>query len=138
MIKSGSKVSIHYTLKVEGEVVDSSIGEDPLLYEHGSGQVIPGLEEQLEGLKKGDKKSFVVNPDKGYGPHNPAAVEKVPRDAFKDDNLIKVGEIVTGQVGEQPFQATIVAVDEKEVTLDLNHPLAGKTLHFEIEVAAVE
>ncbi len=138
MIKHGSKVSFHYTLMVEGQVVDSSFGEDPLLYEQGLGQVIPGLEEALEGLKVGDKKAFVVAAEKGYGLHNPEAVEKIPRQAFKDSDLLKVGEIVTGEVGDQPFQATVLDLNEEEVTLDLNHPLAGKELHFEVEIQTVE
>jgi len=138
MIQKGSKVSIHYTLKVEGEVVDSSVGQDPLNYEHGSGDIIPGLEEQLEGLKRGDKKTFIVSPEKAYGQHNPQAVEKLPRSAFKEAGEIQVGQVVSGQVGDQPFQATIVEANTDEVTLDLNHPLAGKTLNFEVEIMAIE
>ena len=137
-IKDGSKVSINYTLKVEGEVVDTSQGREPLQYTQGSGQIIPGLEKELKGLKKGDKKSVTVNPDEGYGRHNPDAIQKVPRDAFKDTKNLKKGDVVGGNVSGQRFQAVVVDMNEKEVTLDLNHPLAGKTLNFDIEIVNVE
>jgi len=138
MIKKGSKVSFHYTLKVEGELVDTSSGQDPLLYEHGSGQMIPGLEENVEGLKQGDKKNFSVDPEKGYGHIDPQAVQKLPLKAFKDQGVLKAGEVVAGKIGDQPFQAKVIQVDEKEVTLDLNHPLAGKILDFEVQIITVE
>jgi len=138
MIEKGKKVTIHYTLTVEGRVVDTTEGEQPLVFEHGSGQLIPGFEDSLSGLKTGDKKNFEVSPEEGYGPHNASAVEKIPRDAFKDETDLAAGKIITGQVGEQPFQATIIQLDDKEVTLDLNHPLAGKTLSFEVEILAVD
>ena len=138
MIEKGKKVTIHYTLTVEGRVVDTTEGEQPLVFEYGSGQLIPGFENNISGLKSGDKKNFEVSPEQGYGVHNPGAVEKIPRDAFKDQPELAAGKIITGQVGDQPFQATIVELDEKDVTLDLNHPLAGKVLNFEVEVVAVD
>lgn len=138
MITKGSKVSFHYTLKVEGEIVDTSSGQDPLLYEHGSGQMIPGLEENVEGLKQGDQKNFSVDPEKGYGHIDPQAVQKLPLTAFKDQGVLKVGEVVAGKIGDQPFQAKVIQIDEKEVTLDLNHPLAGKILDFEVQIITVE
>jgi FKBP-type peptidyl-prolyl cis-trans isomerase SlyD len=137
-IKEGSKVSINYKLTVDGVVVDSSDGRGPLTYTQGSGQIIPGLEKQLAGLKAGDKRSVVVEAVEGYGEHNPDAVQKVPRAAFKEADKLKVGSVVGGQVGGQDFEAVVVAVDPKEITLDLNHPLAGKTLNFDVEVVSVE
>lgn len=138
MIKDGSKVSIHYTLTVDGETVDSSDGLDPLQYVQGKGQIIPGLAEELSSLKAGDKKSVVVTPEKAYGQHNPQAIQKVPRDAFKEADKLKAGDVVSGSVQDQPFQAVVITLDEKEVTLDLNHPLAGKTLNFEVEIISIE
>ncbi len=138
VIKEGSKVAINYKLTVDGEVVDSSEGREPLAYTQGSGQIIPGLEKELVGLKAGDKKSVAVAPAEGYGEHNPAAVQKVPRTAFKDADKLKVGSVVGGQVQGQDFEAQVVALDTKEITLDLNHPLAGKTLNFEVEVVSVQ
>jgi len=138
MIKDGSKVSIHYTLTVEGEVVDSSQGREPLNYKQGSGQIIPGLENQLVGLKQGEKKSVDIVPEDAYGPHQSEAVQTVPRQAFEDSKHLKVGDLVNGEFQDQTFQATITAVSDEEIILDMNHPLAGKTLHFDIEVITVE
>ena len=137
MIKDGSKVAINYTLTVDGRVVDSSEGKEPLSYTQGSGQIIPGLEEQLKGLAKGEKKTVEVPPAKGYGERNDAAVQKVPRSSFKDGGDLEVGMMVSGQAQDQNFQAKVIEVGDKDVTLDLNHPLAGKTLNFEVEVVEV-
>lgn len=138
MIQKGSKVSIHYTLTVDGQVVDSSEGKEPLSYVHGEGQIIPGLESELANFKQGDKKNVKIPPEKGYGPYNPEAVHKVARTAFKESEGMKAGDIVSGQVQGQPFQAVVSEVGEKDITLNLNHPLAGKTLNFDIEVVSVE
>lgn len=137
MIKKDSKVKIHYTLKVDGEVVDSSEGKDPLEYVQGAQHIIPGLEEALEGLKTGDKKEVTVSPEQGYGPHNPDAMQKVPKSAFHGADGLVVGEMVMGNAGGREFQAKIVDVTDEEVTLDLNHALAGKTLEFSVEVVEV-
>lgn len=137
MIKKDSQVKIHYTLKVDGEVADSSEGKEPLAYVQGKGQIIPGLEEELEGMEVGDKKEVSVAPEKGYGPYNPNATQKVPRDAFAGSDELIVGEMVLGNAGGREFQAKIIEIDDKEVSLDLNHPLAGKTLKFSVEIVEV-
>lgn len=138
VIKKGSTVKINYTLTVDNQVVDSSTGGEPLTYVQGSGQIIPGLEEQLEGMKPTEKKHVTVSPEKGYGAQDPKAFHKVPRKAFQDGQKLKVGDIVSGDAGGQKFQAKIAGVDKEEITLDLNHPLAGKTLNFEVEVVDVQ
>lgn len=138
MIKKGSKVSIHYVLKVEEEVVDSSEGREPLSYVQGSSQIIPGLEKELEGLKPGDKKSVDVPAENAYGKHDPEAIQTVPKKVFKEPDVLKVGHIVTGSAQGHEFQAVVVAIDKDNVTLDLNHPLAGKKLHFDVEIVSVE
>jgi FKBP-type peptidyl-prolyl cis-trans isomerase SlyD len=137
-IQNGSKVSIHYRLIVDDQVVDSSEGKDPLSYEHGAGQIIPGLEKQLEGMDTGDKKKVTVSPEEGYGHHDPAQIQKVPINAFAEPDKLEVGATVKGQAGDQMFSATIVELSKEEVTLDTNHPLAGKELNFEIEIVEVE
>lgn len=137
-IQKGSSVSINYTLKVDNKVVDSSSGKDPLTYVQGSDQIIPGLEEQLEGLKKGDKKHLTVTPEKGYGVSDPRAVQKIPKKAFQDADKMKVGDVVNGKVNDQEFQAVISAITNADITIDLNHPLAGKTLNFDIEIMDVK
>lgn len=136
-IESGSTVSIHYTLAVDGEVVDTSDGGEPLTYVHGSSEIIPGLDAELKGLRKGDKKRVSVPPDKAYGPRDPDAVQTVAKSAFPESEGIDVGDVVRGQVGGRPFEATVQAIEEDSVTLDLNHPLAGKILEFDIDVVDV-
>lgn len=137
-IKNGSTVSINYTLTVDGKVADTSVGHEPLVYVQGSGQIIEGLEEQLEGLKKGDKKAVVVDPEKGYGISHPEAIQKIPKKAFDGAEKLKVGDAVSGKVNEKEFQAIVASVGPNEITIDLNHPLAGKTLNFEVEVVDVK
>lgn len=138
-IEKGSKVSIHYHLKVDGTTVDSSEGRDPLTFVHGEGEIIPGLENELVGMNVGDKKNVTVPPEDGYGEHHEEGVQKVPRQAFKDADELNVGNIVAIQAPDgQAFQATVTEIEGDSVTLDLNHPLAGKTLNFEVEVMDVE
>ncbi|OVE76649.1 hypothetical protein BVX98_05000 [bacterium F11] len=137
VIQKGSAVKIHYALKVDGQVVDSSSGMSPFAYTHGLGEIIPGLEKNLEGLKQGEKKAFSILPNEGYGDHNPTAIQKVSKDAFRQSEKIEIGNRVQGQKGNTPIQATVVEIGDKDVTLDFNHPLAGKTLNFDVEVVEV-
>ena len=138
MIKKGSKVTIQYTLKVDGNVVESSMEGQPLSFVQGDGQIIPGVEQQLEGMDTGQHAEFTVAPEDGYGLPDPAAIHRVPKEAFHNVEQLKVGDVVSGEVGGRPFRARVEAIDEEEITLDLNHPLAGKTLCFEIEVVDVQ
>ncbi len=138
-ITAGQKVSIHYNLKVDGKQVDTSEGRDPLSFVYGDGEVIPGVEEEISGMSSGEKKSFRVEPDKGYGARRDEAVQRVPKDAFKEMEGISAGSIVVLEASNgQAFQATVAELTDDEVVLDLNHPLAGKTLDFEIEIVSVE
>lgn len=138
MIEKGSKVHLHYTLTVDGDVVGSSRGEDPLAYIQGEGHIVPGLEEALLGKKAGDQLDVAVPPDKGYGMPDDEARQSVPKSAFEDPSDLKPGDVVSGEAGGQPIRALVLEVTDDEITLDLNHPLAGKTLQFAIEVVEVE
>lgn len=138
MITAGSKVKIHYTLKVENEIIDSSAGRDPLEYQQGQGMLVPGVEAGLEGAKPGDKKKLTIPAKDGYGEADPAMVITAPREAFAQMPDLKVGATVRASGPEGEFRAIVVEIAEAEVKLDLNHPLAGKTLDFDIEVVAVE
>ena len=131
-------VKINYTLTVDGAVVDTSTGKEPLSFIQGNKMIIPGLEEALAGLKKGDKKQVTVSPEKGYGVLNAAAQQKVPLKSFNDTKSLKVGMMVRGINANSPMQAKVLAITKKNVTLDFNHPLAGKTLNFDVEVMNVE
>ncbi len=138
MIEDGSKVSIHYTLRVDGEVVDSSEGQEPLEFQQGSGQIIPGLEAALAGMASGDSKEVVVPPETAYGPVNPEAIQTVPKTAFETTEGLQVGGVIAGETSDgRKFRARVSDIGLETVTLDLNHPLAGKTLHFSVEVVSV-
>ncbi|MCP4896234.1 MAG: peptidylprolyl isomerase [bacterium] len=131
-------VSMHYTLKDDsGEVLDSSErGEEPLQYLHGHGQIIPGLEKALDGMSEGDKVELTVSAEDGYGDHDPERVMRVPRSKF--EFAVDPGEVVEAQhASGQSHNFLVVEVNDKEIVLDGNHPLAGKTLNFSVEVAAV-
>ncbi len=138
-VGKGSVVSIDYQLHFgDGEVIDASAPGEPLSYIHGEGHVVPGLEKALDGLSPGDARKVVIAPDEGYGKHDPRGIQKVPRSAFPTDTAPEVGlsMIAQGPDGESvPF--IVREVQPEEVTIDLNHPLAGKTLHFDVTVREV-
>lgn len=127
-------VSIHYTLRnPEGTVLDSSEGRDPLHYLHGAGNLIPGMEEGLEGKVKGDKLKLNISPDKGYGVKEEGLIQSVPRSAFGDQE-VKVGMQFSTNRGDV---VTVTQVGLESITVDANHPLAGVTLLFDVEVMDV-
>jgi len=138
MIQNGSKVQIHYTLTVDGEEVESSRGGEPLSYVHGKGQIIPGLEEELAGLGPGEKKKIRVTPEKAYGEHDPNALQEVPKTALPEPEQIELGMTVSGRTKDgRTLQARVTGIADDKIILDLNHPLAGKTLDFQVEAVAV-
>ncbi len=126
--------AIHYTLKDNnGKVLDSSAGQEPLYYLHGEGNLIPGMEEGLEGQEKGTKLELKIKPEKGYGVHNDELVQKVPRSSFGTEKVEQGMQFQTGHGGV----ATVTKVGLNEVTIDGNHALAGVDLNFSIEVMEV-
>lgn len=138
-ISNGSVVGIDYSLHLgDGQVVDASEPGDPLHYLHGEGQIVPGLESALEGLSVGDQKQVVVGPADGYGEHDPRGVQEVPRGAFPPDFDPKVGMELTAEGPDgEPVPFAVREVRPDSVVIDLNHPLAGKTLHFDVTVREV-
>jgi len=131
-------VSMHYTLTDEsGEVLDSSSGRDPLAYLHGHSNIIPGLEKALEGKEAGHKSKVTVAPAEGYGEKNPEAVFEAPREHFPPDMTLAVGERVYADGPNGRISFVIVELTDKGAVLDANHPLAGKTLHFDVEIVEV-
>jgi FKBP-type peptidyl-prolyl cis-trans isomerase SlyD len=135
MIEDGARVKIHYRLSVEGRLIDSSEGREPLEYVQGAGQIVPGLEKHLARLKPGDKTKVAVPPEQAYGAYHADAVQKLPKSAFEDIDGMEVGRIIQGKTLEgQEFSATVKSLEGDEVTLDLNHPLAGQTLLFEVDI----
>jgi FKBP-type peptidyl-prolyl cis-trans isomerase SlyD len=138
-VADGFVVSLDYTLHLgEGDVIDSSAGGEPLEFLQGGSQIIPGLEQALYGMAVGDEKSVVVAPGDGYGHRDLDAFQQIPRDAFPQDTNLEPGmgiELVSN-TGE-PFVAFVAEVGPDNVVLDFNHPLAGATLHFDVQIAAL-
>lgn len=137
-ISPNKVVSIHYTLKNDaGDVLDSSSGREPLAYLHGTGNIIPGLEKALEGKAAGEKMNVSVAPEEGYGERHDGLIQEVPRDAFQGVDDIQPGMQFHAQGPSGPMVVTVKEVGEGTVKVDGNHPLAGETLHFDVEVAEV-
>jgi FKBP-type peptidyl-prolyl cis-trans isomerase SlyD len=138
-VSENKVVSIHYkgTLKEDGSVFDSSEGREPLLFLFGKGMIIPGLEEGMVGLKVGDKKSIEVGFEKAYGPKMEEAKQDVPKDQLPKEAELKVGLQLMAQGPQGAMPVTIAAINDTTVTVDFNHPLAGKDLIFDIEVIDV-
>ncbi len=138
-IGEGTSVSLEYTLTLEDQtVIDTNVGKDPLVYTHGSQEIIPGLEKQLIGLKVGDTKNVEVAPADGYGEADPNRVQEIPKDKIPEEAL-GVGKKLQGQGPDgQMMFAQVTEVKENTVIVDLNHPLAGKTLFFAVKVLKIE
>lgn len=132
-------VAIHYTLKNDaGEVLDSSEGMEPLVYLHGFGNIIPGLEDALLGKKVGDSLQVTVQPADGYGEMMNELRQVVPVDMFEGVDDIEVGQMFETQSQEGHIMlVTVTAIEDGQVTIDANHPLAGEVLHFDVTVEEV-
>lgn len=138
-IENGSKVQLEYTLTDDGgKVLDSNKGREPLTYTQGRQQIIPGLEKALDGMRAGEEKKVTVKPADAYGEVNPAAVAEVPKERIPADAL-KVGAQLVAQDQSGARRAVVVKeIKETTVIIDLNHPLAGKNLVFDVKVLGVE
>jgi FKBP-type peptidyl-prolyl cis-trans isomerase 2 len=139
VIQEGSKVTLEYTLKLgDGQVVDTSEGREPFVYQHGAGQILPALEEELAGLSAGTEKELTLAPEQGYGPVNDELFQAVPADQIPEAARHEGAQLVSRdqQGNERPLR--VHEVREEEIVLDLNHPLAGESLHFDVKVVSVD
>ncbi|WP_257450055.1 FKBP-type peptidyl-prolyl cis-trans isomerase [Archangium lipolyticum] len=138
-IAKDSVVSIEYRLHLgDGKTIDESDEGDPLVYLHGHEQIVPGLEKALAGKKVGDSLKVQVTPEEGYGEYDPDGVEEVPREDFPPDMELEAGGIVSATDDEgDDVDFLVKEVRPNTVVVDFNHPLAGKTLHFEVTVREV-
>lgn len=139
MITKGKVVSLAYCLKNEdGEVLDEGGRQDPFAYMHGMNQIVPGLERAIEGMKVGDKKSVAVDPKDGYGDYDQALLVQVQKSQFPPNLSLTPGmQFEGGAQDGSPIVFTVEKIDGDLVTVNGNHPLAGETLHFDIEVIEV-
>jgi FKBP-type peptidyl-prolyl cis-trans isomerase SlyD len=138
-VEKGSVVSLDYRLHLgDGVVIDASTPDEPLSYLHGEGQIVPGLERALEGLAVGEARQVVVAPDDGYGPSDPRGLQEVPRTSFPPDVKLQEGmELLAHGPDGEPVPFVVREIHLEKVLIDLNHPLAGKTLHFDVLVREV-
>ncbi|MBB6522170.1 FKBP-type peptidyl-prolyl cis-trans isomerase [Pseudoteredinibacter isoporae] len=129
---------IHYTLRDDkGETIDTSEGEAPLEYLHGFQNIVPGLEDALSGKKVGDNFKVSVEPEQGYGELDPTLVQELPKDMFQGVDQVEVGMAFHAETQNGMQTVEVIEVDEDTVTIDGNHPLAGQTLNFDIEVVGI-
>ena len=138
-IGEGMIVTINYALRNDsGDVLDTSAGGEPLSYLHGAGNIVPGLERELSGKNVGDKVKAVVAPEEGYGERTGPGPQPIPRSQFPDDAELEEGmQILARGPSGQSFVLWVVGIDGENVFVDHNHPLAGETLHFDVEVVGV-
>lgn len=137
-IAQNSVVAFHYTLTNDaGEVLDSSEGREPLTYLHGAGNIIPGLEKELEGSAAGEKMVVKVTPEEGYGEVQDQLMQEVPMDAFQGVESVEPGMQFQAQTQGGPLMVTVKKVEGDTVVVDGNHPLAGQHLNFDVEIAHV-
>ncbi len=139
VVKDGMMVSLEYTLKSpDGKVIETSKGKEPLKYTHGQRMMIPGLERELTGMKVGGEKHVTVKPEDAYGKIDPKAVQEVPKEKIPA-NALKVGAVLAARSPEgMVVPMTVREIKEKTVVMDLNHPMAGKTLVFDVKMVDIQ
>lgn len=130
-------VTLHYTLKADGELTESTEGRDPVAYLHGHDNIVPGLEAGLRGKSAGDELTITVRPEDGYGLRNEQALQRVPIKHLARPGKLMPGKVVTVNTNEGYRQAVVLKVGRFNVDLDFNHPLSGKTLVFDVKVLDV-
>ncbi len=138
--KRGDKVKVHYTGSFEdGTIFDSSKGQTPLEFTIGGGQVIAGFEDAIVGMSAGDAKSETIQPERGYGERHEELVFTVPRDELPEGSEVAVGDMLEIGFGDgRSATVQVTQLDDRFLTLDANHPLAGKTLLFDLELVAID
>jgi FKBP-type peptidyl-prolyl cis-trans isomerase SlyD len=137
-VTDGKNIFIEYTLKLEeGDVVDTNVGSAPMTFIHGKGQIVPGLEKELTGMKKGESKHVVVKPEDGYGKIRDDAIREVPKAKIPEE-AHKAGSQIQGRTARgKVIPLTVKEVRDKTIVLDYNHPMAGKTLYFDVKIVDI-
>lgn len=138
-IGAATQVTLHFAIKLEnGDVVDSTFDKQPATFKVGDGNLLPGFEQALYGLKAGDKRSLPIAPEQGFGQPNPQNVQVMPRSQFKDMELAEGLLVIFNDAANAELPGMVHSFDDNQVSVDFNHPLAGKTLCFEVEIIAVQ
>lgn len=140
VIENGNMVKMHYNAKIGDRVIDTSRNKNPIEFKVGEGQILQGLDEAVVGLKTGDKKTVVVPPEKAYGQRKEGLTQKIRRDKSREPPKgIEEGSVIQYKTeqGKNRY-GTITKVEEDNITVDLNHPLAGQTINFDLEIVDVK
>jgi|TARA_Y100001949_G_scaffold152332_1_gene138656 FKBP-type peptidyl-prolyl cis-trans isomerase SlyD len=139
VVENDSVVSVNYTgtFSDSGEVFDTNIGGEPLVFLVGHGNMIEGFEQEMLGATIGETRQFTLTPDRAYGQRDEAAVQHIPRSQFPDGMELEAGMVLGAHSDQGPIQFSVVEVADDIVTVDLNHQMAGHTLHFNVEVVAI-
>jgi FKBP-type peptidyl-prolyl cis-trans isomerase SlpA len=133
------QVTLHFALNLEnGDVVDSTFDKKPATFKVGDGNLLPGFEAALFGLKAGDKRTLQVEPEHGFGQPNPQNVQVMPRSQFDGMELSEGLLVIFNDAANTELPGVVKAFDDSQVTIDFNHPLAGKTLSFQVEIIEVK
>jgi len=137
-IGPGTRVSLHFAIKLQdGQIIDSNFDTRPASFTFGDGNIPEGFEQALLGLKAGEHAELTIAPERGFGMHNPSNIQVLSRSQFKDMEL-EPGLVVSFQEPGGELPGVVTEFDDEKVTVDFNHPLAGKTLIFEVQVESVE
>jgi FKBP-type peptidyl-prolyl cis-trans isomerase 2 len=139
VVAEGSKISIEYTLKLDdGSTADTNVGREPLVYEQGKGEMLAALEKQLTGMKVNDTRKVKLSPEEGYGAVNPAAFQTVPASQVPEEARTAGTTMIAEDGSGRRQQVRVHEVKGDQIVVDMNHPLAGKTLHFDVKVLAIQ
>jgi FKBP-type peptidyl-prolyl cis-trans isomerase SlyD len=139
VIEDGSTVSIEYTLKLaDGSTADTNVGGEPLVYVQGEQQILPALEEKLLGMKPDETRSVSLTPEQGYGPVQEEGIQEVPLEIIPEEARHEGARLVGQGPHGEPIHAMVKQINAETAVVDLNHPLAGQTLHFDIKVISIE
>ncbi|MDP2939035.1 MAG: peptidylprolyl isomerase [Candidatus Omnitrophota bacterium] len=139
IIERGKKVSIEYRLRLaDGTVVDSNVGKAPLTYIQGAQQIIPGLERQLEGMKQGEAKKIEVSIKEGYGEYKSSLIQEIPKNSINSADLSVGAKLYSQDNYGRMVTAVIKEIKKDTLVIDMNHPLAGKNLYFDVKVIKIE
>jgi FKBP-type peptidyl-prolyl cis-trans isomerase SlyD len=135
VIKDGSTVSIEYTLKLaDGSTADSNVGGEPLVYVQGEEQILPALESKLLGMKTEETREVTLSAEEGYGPVHQEGLQTVPLEMIPEEARHEGAQLVGQGPHGEPIHARVTELQDETATVDLNHPLAGQELHFEVKV----
>jgi len=139
VVSAGKSVTAHYTLTVDGKEVETSKGKEPVKFKVGNKEMIPGFEKAVMGMKAGQKKSFKVDPKEGYGVEDPKAVQNVPKSQLPKDTKLKPGMTIYARMKDgSQVPVKVQEVKKDVVVMNFNHPLAGKTLNFDVEIVEIK